>query len=44
MRKVSEKSKLLFYFMENNTIEDSRDDLPSIIEKRRNKYWAYTKE
>lgn len=43
MRKISVKSKHLFYFMENNTIEDSRDDLPSIMEKRRNKYLAYTK-
>lgn len=29
--------------MENNKIEDSRDDLPSIMKKRRNKYLAYTK-
>ena len=43
MSKVSVKSKRLFYFMENNKIEDSRDDLPSIMEKRRNKYLAYTK-
>lgn len=34
MRKISVKSKHLFYFMENNTIEDSRDDLPSIMEKK----------
>ena len=43
MSKVSVKSKRLFYFMENNTIEDSRDDLPSIMEKGEINIWLIQK-
>lgn len=43
MRKVSEKSKRLFYFMENNTIEDSRDVLPSIMKKGEINIWLIQK-
>lgn len=43
MSKVSVKSKHLFYFMENNTIEDCRDDQPSIMKKGEINIWLIQK-
>lgn len=43
MRKVSVKSKRLFYFMENNKIEDSRETYPLLWKKGEINIWLIQK-
>nr|DAT70392.1 MAG TPA: hypothetical protein [Caudoviricetes sp.] len=43
MRKVSVKSKRLFYFMENNKIEDSRETCPQLWKKGEINIWLIQK-
>ena len=43
MSKISVKSKHLFYFMENNKIEDCRDDQPSKERKEKINIWLIQK-